>query len=114
MVLVRLGEAEDKIPISEEADVWNTVLKTIGEGLLSPSICTEVGGNIVSSTTWDVQGSPYFVSSTITVKSGITLTVTSDVVVMLQKGSKLDSELTGKIHFIGSNISVIPYDGRCE
>jgi CubicO group peptidase (beta-lactamase class C family) len=37
MVIVRLGEAEDKIPLSEEADVWNTVLKTIGEGLISPS-----------------------------------------------------------------------------
>ncbi len=89
-------------------------MKIIGEGLITPPVCTEVGGDIVSNATWDAQGNPYFVSSTIVVKAGVTVTVTSDVVLMLRDGAKLGSESNGRIHFNGSNISVIPYDGRCE
>ncbi len=42
---------------------------------------TYVSGTISTNTTWDIQGSPYIITSTITVSSGVTLTIAAGVVV---------------------------------
>lgn len=47
----------------------------------APVRATDVGGQITSDTTWIRASSPYFVSSSVDVKSGVTLTIEPGVVV---------------------------------
>jgi len=49
---------------------------------------TDVGGLILSDTTWDAEGSPYIVTSSILIGAGATLTIKSDVEV------RVDPELS--------------------
>ena len=44
------------------------------------SVLTDVGGPITSSTTWDLAGSPYVVTSDVTVQNGAVLTIEPGVV----------------------------------
>ena len=54
--------------------------------LTNTSKATNVSGAIASNTTWNSAGSPYIVTSSITVNTGITLTVSSGVTVQFNDG----------------------------
>ncbi len=51
---------------------------------------TNISGAIVTNTTWNLAGSPYIVTGTVTVNNGITLTVDSAVVVRFTSGQQLN------------------------
>ncbi|MBE9492067.1 MAG: right-handed parallel beta-helix repeat-containing protein, partial [Bacteroidetes bacterium] len=50
---------------------------------------TDVSGTISVNTTWDIAGSPYIVTSTVTVNAGITLTIDPTVEVRFDDGRSL-------------------------
>jgi hypothetical protein len=50
---------------------------------------TDVGGNISSNTTWNLAGSPYVVTSSITVDAGVTLTIDTGVEVKFDNGRSM-------------------------
>lgn len=54
--------------------------------IIEPAMATNVSGTISSNTTWTSAGSPYVVTSSITVSSGVTLTVQSGVTVQFNDG----------------------------
>ena len=49
--------------------------------LARPLLATDVSGDITSSITWTLTGSPYILSGTVTIAPNITLTIESGVVV---------------------------------
>ncbi len=66
---------------------------------------TNVGGAINTSTTWGLSGSPYVVTSTVSVGNGATLTISPGVVVKFNAGTALNvgsSGTAGTITAVGT------------
>lgn len=68
---------------------------------------TRVGGPITSNTTWTLAASPYLVTSTVTVQSGITLMIEAGVTVKFNTGTYLD--VLGKLTAVGTSGSGITF-----
>ena len=65
-----------------------------GSSSTDPHPCTSVGGGISENSTWTVQGSPYCVSNSIEVNSGIILTIQPGVVIKFSPGAALQIDGT--------------------
>jgi RHS repeat-associated protein len=97
-------------PVSPEEqtspDVDISAAQTASAGEQSPvvytaaALSTNVSGVITASTTWNVAGSPYILTTDVTVDSGATLTVEPGVVVMGRSLS--DLIVKGRLEAIGS------------
>src|SRR5688572_30152601 len=70
---------------------------------------TPVGGDIVTSTTWDIAGSPYQVTSDINVTNGATLTIDPGVSVRLQGNRSIYVDIGCTLVAIGTPDSIITF-----
>lgn len=61
-------------------------------GIIKAKTQTNVSGAITSNTTWNLAGSPYYVTGNITVDSGVTLTIDSGVIVKFQGNFAINVE----------------------
>ncbi|MDL1948228.1 hypothetical protein FBQ97_00210, partial [Acidobacteria bacterium ACD] len=68
---------------------------------------TDVGGPITTNTTWTLAGSPYIVTSNVTVNAGVTLTVEPGVLVKFALNTALT--VNGKLTAIGTSGSPITF-----
>ncbi|MFQ6676109.1 MAG: hypothetical protein ACE5LH_07155, partial [Fidelibacterota bacterium] len=65
----------------------------ISSGSIAAQTGTNVGGRISSNTTWDLAGSPYTVTSTISIYSGSTTPVTLTIKPVVTVKFNSDTEL---------------------
>ncbi|HYO77559.1 MAG TPA: hypothetical protein VE010_13950, partial [Thermoanaerobaculia bacterium] len=68
---------------------------------------TNVSGALTSSTTWTAANNPYVVTSTVTVNSGVTLTIEPGVTVSFNSGTGLT--VSGTLRAIGTSMSRITF-----
>ncbi|MCB9420389.1 MAG: hypothetical protein H6667_11335 [Ardenticatenaceae bacterium] len=73
---------------------------------------TNVGGEITSDTTWTLTGSPYVLTSNLTVAAGVTLTIEPGVVVVGGSGTGLF--VAGHLEAIGTEITPITFTSIAE
>ena len=68
---------------------------------------TQVGGSIAGNTTWNLAGSPYIVTSDVTVEAGVSLTVDAGVTVKVNNGFFI--EVNGTLNASGTQANVITF-----
>lgn len=73
----------------------------------SASASTNVSGTIGTNTTWNTAGSPYIVTGTTTVSSGVTLTIDAGVTVKFQSGSSVFLSVSGNVDANGTSGSPV-------
>ncbi len=76
----------------------NSLAAPLAESLIRP-LNTNVSGVITQSTTWDVGGSPYVLTSDVTVNPGVTLTIAPGVTV--QGGDNVELKVQGDLQALG-------------
>ncbi|UCC92474.1 MAG: right-handed parallel beta-helix repeat-containing protein [Thermoplasmata archaeon] len=69
---------------------------------ISTAASTDVSGDISSSTTWTVSGSPYYIKSNVVVQDGVTLTIDPGVEVKFTGKYYLECGATGRILALGT------------
>ncbi len=70
-------------------------------------VTQEVGGHITADTTWDVSGSPYVFTRTVTVDAGVVLTVSPGVIV--QGCPDCELLVQGSLHALGTATQPITF-----
>lgn len=70
------------------------LLPTLNATVRAAPSYTEVGGPIVSDTTWTLANSPYVVTSSVQVMTGVTLTIQAGVMVKFNTGKVLQTDGT--------------------
>jgi hypothetical protein len=78
-----------------------------------PVLATDVGGQILTDTTWNLAGSPYNLTSTVQIEEGVTLTIDPGVIVNgqgyeIQVGGVLNSIGTKELIVKFSEVNIIP------
>ncbi len=73
---------------------------------------TSVGGPIIVDTTWDLAGSPYVMTSNVTVNPGVTLTIDPGVMVQGQNGTLLIVE--GSLQALGTAAQPITFTSQLD
>ena len=73
----------------------------------TPAGATNVSGTISTSTTWTTQGSPYIMTSSVTVAAGVTLTIKPGVTVQAASGTILN--VYGTLLAVGSSSKLIVF-----
>jgi hypothetical protein len=68
---------------------------------------TDVGGIVDTDTTWTLSGSPYIVTSSVWVQSGVKLTIEPGVEVRFNAGKYL--QIDGELHAVGTSDSLITF-----
>ena len=76
---------------------------------VSQAHATDVGGIISADTTWNLAGSPYYLTSTVQVAEEATLTIEPGVVINAQ-GNRL--EIFGTLDAVGDNLSKITLNNQ--
>jgi flagellar hook assembly protein FlgD len=83
------------------------VFAVLGLPAAIESQATNVSSNITTNTEWMVAGSPYVITATISVSSGVTLTVDPGVVVQFSNGNYL--VVNGTMMAVGTSASPISF-----
>jgi parallel beta-helix repeat protein len=65
---------------NDPADDWGNAIRLIDSAVYARTVVN--GGHITGNTTWALSGSPYIVTGTVTVDSGVTLTIEPGVTVI--------------------------------
>jgi hypothetical protein len=112
LALCALALATLFITRARAADPWPVRVGSAQAGLLmiaSPSNqpATNVGGVIVTDTTWALTGSPYVVTGNVTVADGVTLTIEAGVQIIVNQGRQL--EVQGRLHAVGTPTAPIQF-----
>jgi RHS repeat-associated protein len=81
-------------------------------GMASVGLCTDVAGTIASDTTWNLAGSPYIVTNSITVAAGATLTVAPGTEVRFNRNQGI--WVDGTLSAVGTAASPITFTGTTE
>jgi len=65
-----------------------------------PAMATDVGGIIDTDTTWDLAGSPYYITSELQIAEGVTLSIDPDVVI---EGQNMEIRVWGTLQAVGTS-----------
>lgn len=67
----------------------------------------DVSGTIATDTTWTVANSPYIITDTVTVQTGVTLTIEAGVTVMTMEGLDQYLDVQGHLEAVGTAVNPI-------
>jgi len=79
---------------------------------VSGDLGTQVAGTLTGNTTWTVANSPYIITSTVIVPSGVNLTIEPGVTVTAQTSDNTMFKINGLVQAKGSATAKIIFDGN--
>jgi len=94
-------------PLTTLAFLLTLLLPTLSADAQAAPTCTDVGGPIISDTTWTLVNSPYIVVENVEVWEGVTLTIEPGVTVKFNSGKKL--QVNGELIVQGTTGNLITF-----
>ncbi|RME91873.1 MAG: hypothetical protein D6767_04325 [Candidatus Hydrogenedentota bacterium] len=91
-----------KLEVKIGGNVFGTATATA-----TPKACTSVSGSIATNTIWDTTNSPYCISSSVTINSGVTLNIQAGSIVLFSSGTSLTVSSGATLTIEGNSTDVV-------